>query len=321
MKSRLLAAAGGLVLLAGCITVTLPDLSALGSGQRSGPTVPADGDYTDFAPAGYIRLLNATPHGFRYSSAGEPVRRGEVSERFELRQGDCGGSDCPNPRYRSEIRQDPDRTRARLDEERWFGWSFYNANVASYPEAVALKTVFGQWKIDGEVPPALRIVQIGRGEGNWTACDPAICNRSSDGEKDVVLQLDDVQQARNWGPAQNFGYICQLFSIEAARGKWMDIVINTNFSPERDGFVRAWVNGEQVCNYRGPVVATVDRALRARPNHRRGIFVSYTKRWDDRRPDTPKPTMIVHYDEFLSGATREAVDTRLREVAGLPPVD
>lgn len=65
---------------------------------------------SDRAPRGY--QLNETPHshGFRYTKPGEPVRRGERAERFEVRHGDCGGTDCGAPRYRSEIRISKSRT-------------------------------------------------------------------------------------------------------------------------------------------------------------------------------------------------------------------
>jgi hypothetical protein len=54
---------------------------------------------------GAERLLSPAPHNFRQGvyRQGDPVRRGDRSERFELRHGDCGGSDCKNPRARAEI--------------------------------------------------------------------------------------------------------------------------------------------------------------------------------------------------------------------------
>lgn len=268
-------------------------------------------------PRGYARLFNNTEYGFRYAQPGEPVRRGETSERYELRSGECGGSDCGNPRYRSEIRAD--EAERQHAGKTWFGWSFYNANIASTAPEIALKPIFGQWKFGGPTPAAVRLVQLGRNEGNFQTCDPAICNRSSDGSKDVVLELRDMADTNNWGTAENNGYICRLFSMEQARGTWTDLVLNSNFSSGPDGFLRVWVNGELACNYIGPV--RVSGASNAPINHRRGIFVSYTERWEAVRGDAPKPTMIVHYDEFLAGETREEVDTRLREAAGVPPVD
>ena len=85
---------------------------------------------------------------------------------------------------------------------------------------------------------------------------------------------------------------------------------------------RTGANGSISCNYYGRLVA--DPAVQKDdpgPSHRRGIFASYTQRWTQTQGATPKPTMIVHYDEFRAGSTRADVDTRASETAGLPPTD
>lgn len=268
----------------------------------------------------FERLLSPQPHAFMRVSAPEPVRRGTVSERFELRDGDCGGSDCGNPRYRSEIQLNDRATRARIGKDIWYGWSFRNGTVPTFSRDTTLRNVFGQWKLDGDTRAIFRLIQMGVGEGNWTNCDPTICRRSTDTRADVVIQLDDMAVSRGWGDAQNDGHICRLFSMQDARERWMDIVVNTNFAADPNGYLRVWVNGELKCDYRGQLVAT-GATRGAQPNHRHGIFASYTKRWDDSQGDRPKPTMIAYYDEFLSGSAREDVDTRLRELQGLPARD
>lgn len=272
---------------------------------------------TSGAPRGYERLLSDSDHGFAYVTAPEPVRRGARSERFELRDGDCAGSDCPNGRSRTEIRQTSGGL--ALGRETWIGWSFYNATIPSYPRASALKTVFGQWKQNGDQPAALRIQQIGRGEANWAACDRAVCTRPDSPSADVVIDLEALASARNWGPAQNNGYVCALFSMEAQRGQWVDIVLHSNFSAGADGFINAWVNGTQVCRYRGPVIA--DTAWGGSLEHRRGIFVNFSDRWNTTRPGQPKPTLVAYYDEYRTGQQQEDVDTRLRQDADTRPTD
>lgn len=139
--------------------------------------------------------------------------------------------------------------------------------------------------------------------------------------KTVEVQLDDMKNALGWGKAQKFGHVCTLLSLNSTRGRWTDLVLNTNFSAKADGYLRIWVNGQLKCNYKGPLVANTSKRLYLGPNHRRGIFVSFTKRWDKIKGNAPKPTMVVYYDEFLVGQRREDVDTRLRENAGLPPKD
>lgn len=308
------------------ISITMP--------QRSEPAAPTEQtapaaevevaqnlSFSDYAPRGYARLLNDTQHGFRYSVPGEPVRRGAVSERYELRSDECAGSDCGKPRYRTEIRAENARSSIKVNKDNWIGWSFYNANINSSDKNDSLKTVFGQWKLDGDIPSAVRIVQLARGEGNWSTCDTNICSRSNDTSKDVVIQLDDMQQAMGWGAEQNNGYICQLFSMQEKKGKWVDIVLNSNFANDESGYLRVWIDGELACAYYGRVAATSERKLRRQPNHRRGIFVSYTSRWDQTHDGAPKPTLVAYYDEFRTGNKREDVDTLLLERKAKRPVD
>ena len=298
-----------LTLLAACgqvITITLP----FGM-QRAAPL-----------PAGYGLLFSPAPHAFAYVGAPEPVRLGLRSERFELRDADCGGSDCGNFRARAEIAEAPDATVALLDRDIWYGWSFYNANIRSVSRETWLGTVIGQWKLDGAQPSIFRFIQQAQGEGNWATCNPAICNPAGAATDDVVVQLDDLRQTRNWGDAENNGNICRLWGLEANLGRWVDVVVNTNFGTDGYGYLRIWVNGQMRCNYTGPLLsAERARSLVTGPTHRRGIFNSYTQRWAENQGATPKPTLIALYDEFRIGLSRADVDTRLREVSRIAPLD
>ncbi len=305
MIRRILAALLALSLLAACgqaILITLPGLPGPG---------PVE------APRGYDRLFSPAPHAFRYSGEGEPVRRGRAAERYELREGDCGGSDCGNFRARAEITQDPDADLPPLNRDVWIGWSFYNDNIAPVTRETWLGTVLGQWKLEGEQPAIFRLVQQPQGAGNWGACDPRICTPGGDARFDVVMQLDEMRQAYGWGPAQNDGNICRLFSMAAAQGRWTDIVINTNFGTDSFGYLRVWVDGQLRCNYQGPLISP-PRALTpvAGVNHRRGIFLSYTERWVQNFGAAPKPTLIAYYDEFRIGSSRAEVDPAIADAAG-----
>ena len=75
---------------------------------------------------GYHKQYPRLPHAFALVKNPHPVRYGEKSERFEVRDGDCGDSDCYNPRYRSEIFIEKRKIKARFGEDIWYGWSFYN---------------------------------------------------------------------------------------------------------------------------------------------------------------------------------------------------
>ena len=273
-------------------------------------------------PKGYELLYSDAPYAFRYSYSGEPVRRGAVSERYELRNGDCSGTDCGTTHYRAEIRELPATTKAQLNGDIWYGWSFYNDTINTVTKDQSLGTVIGQWKMDGNQSPVIRLTQAATGEGNWATCDPTICNRNLDPALDVVLDLEDMRIGANWGPVQNFGSICKLFSMALNKGKWVDLVLNTNFGTNGNGYVRVWVNGTLMCDYHGRVVASAgDLSARKGPGMRRGIFASYTQRWTDKFGSAPKPTMVVYYDEFLVGYTQQAVDTRMLDALLIPPKD
>lgn len=280
MFRQMILGAAALLVLSGCVQ----DASTAGMGK---------------APRGYELLFSPAPYAFRYSVPGEPVRLGAVSERFEWRNGDCGGSDCGNPRARAEIRETTTGLRPRTGESLWYGWSFHNTSVGAVTRSTSLGTVIGQWKLGSDLPPVFRLVQV------------------PGGGTDVTVELEDMRNTFNWGAAQNYGNICRLFSMTANRGKWVDLVVNTNYAADDTGFLRVWVNGELKCNYSGQIVATPGSA----PNHRRGIFNSYTAPWDQSQGSAPKPTLIVHYDEYRAGRSREDVDTRMIEASGGRPKD
>ena len=273
-------------------------------------------------PDGARRFMSPAPHAFRASLAAEaePVRRGAQAERFELRDGDCGGSDCGNPRARAEIELDPERHPVTIGQDTWYGWSFRNASVPAFTQDNALRLVFGQWTVGGRVDPVFRFIQLGAGEHEMDGCDPAVC-RLPDVQGDLAVQLVDVASVGDWGAARNDGYVCRLFDMAGSRGLWRDIVVNTNFSPGPDGYLRIWVDRQQVCDYRGPVVSaaslTADRAIR----HRRGIFSSWTKRWEESQGGAPRPTLVVYYDEFRTGRRASEVDLSQLEAAGVAPLD
>lgn len=300
--------------LAACgssITIKLPEVP--GGGSATGPARP---------PKGYDLLYSPAPHAFRFASAPEPVRRGTRSERFELREGDCGGSDCGQARARAEIAEDRDSSPARLDRDIWYGLSFYNASIAAVTPDTALGTTILQWKTEGEQPPLFRLVQVAPNPRGWAGCARNFCTPAASDSHDVVVELDAMAQAAGWGAAQNGGRICRLFSMAEARGRWTDIVVNTNFGTDGYGYLRIWVNGALRCDYNGQMVPPATAGLRATgPTNRRGIFNSYTARWTERFGAQPKPTLIAYFDEFRSGISRAEVDPQALEAAGVAPLD
>lgn len=273
--------------------------------------------------AGAKRLMSPAPHHFRQAtlSLGDPVRRGSTSERYELRDGDCDNGDCSKPRARAEIQLDQDVHPSAIGQDIWYGYSFFNATVPAFDKENSLRLVFGQWTMGGKAKPIFRFIQLGHDESDFTACRRETCQTRNRDAGDLVVQLEDIAKANSWGDAENDGYVCRLFDLEKNRGKWVDLMINTNYSTGADGYLRVWVNQRLMCNYNGPLVSPASVAAADAPKHRRGIYSSWNKRWRQSQGTRPHPALVVYYDEFRVGQKMSDVDVRQHDAAGLKPVD
>lgn len=263
--------------------------------------------FADRAPQGYELLQSSRDFAFRYTENDEPVRRGNVAERIELRDGYCSGTDCKPDRLRSEIRIPKRRALARYGQDIWFGWSFLIEEMSPEFGYVGVYPFLGQWKTAPENSPTIVFMMGGSGSR----------------KDEIHVTLDDMRRV-NGGYVQGIknGHVCKnMFTVRQAKSEWQDIVINTNFSRGDDGYLNVWINGQLKCEYRGQIVGTQSSSDYRGPNHRRGVYIGNTTRWRAAKGDEPIPPVIVYYDEFLHGASREEVDTRLREAAGLPAKD
>jgi len=253
--------------------------------------------------SGWSNNISPAKHAFSFSD--DIVRYGKFSERFEARDGDCGGSDCTAPRYRSEIMLR--NNLASPNTPVWYGWSFYNETIPSFNEDVNPYINIGQWKYgqsDKVSPPIKLLIK-------------------PDGY--VYVQLDDMR--RTYGNIDLYSNTCKLWHIEQHKGKWVDIVINTNWGTDKNGFLNVWINDEQKCNYKGQILANWSNSYPKKGNgwgkhltHRHGIFVASTKNWR-KKNSYPFPTFVVYYDEFRQGYSRKDVDIRYIEKNNLKAID
>ena len=126
----------------------------------------------------------------------------------------------------------------------------------------------GQWQMGGENRP-IKIHQLRQEKYrdiDWKACDPKICSNHLTSKKndDVFLSLDDLKQPAK-SESNNWLNVCRLFSMKDVMGKWTDIVYNTNFSTENDGYINIWINGIKRCKYRGPIFTVKDFSMYPSP--------------------------------------------------------
>ena len=153
---------------------------------------------------------------------GHPVRAGEQSIRFEVRDGDCGKdeegrwSDCKGDRERHEL---SGGSRAMTKGEYWFSWSLY------FPEGHQnlwpLSNNYGQFH-QKKGPPVFMFKEL---KGGYS----------------VVRTIGDVDYDER-----------RLIRNDDMKGKWHDILINVKWSKKDDGFFKVWVNDKLKYDYKGP---------------------------------------------------------------------
>ena len=153
---------------------------------------------------------------------GYPVRSGEHSIRFEVRDGDCGQdedggwSDCKGDRERHEL---SGGSRAMTKGEYWFSWSLY------YPEEHQnlwpLSNNYGQFH-QKKGPPVFMFKEL---RGGYS----------------VIRTIGDVDYDERG-----------LIRNDDMKGKWHDILINVKWSKKDDGFFKVWVNDKLKYDYKGP---------------------------------------------------------------------
>ena len=152
---------------------------------------------------------------------GHPVRAGNQSIRFEVRQGDCGRdpgswSDCKNDRERHELSGGQSHM---TKGEYWFSWSIYfpKDHVNLFP----LSNAYGQFhQINGA--PVFMFKQLKDGY--------TIVRTIGDEDHDTKLLVKNKEMP----------------------GNWIDVLINAKWTKKKDGFFKIWINDELKYDYVGP---------------------------------------------------------------------
>jgi hypothetical protein len=230
------------------------------------------------------RSLNMTPWG--YTPATDQARKGRVSQRFELRPGDCNGTpgwnDCALDRSRTEVIVDPV---IMPGQRRWVSWSIYLP-----PE----------WQDSREVPTHLGQIHQFRGPRGvmlGLPSNPPLLQFSEDrGSYNMCLhQLS--------GPADNIQDRCEthtLSTTEAMRGRWTDIIIDLN-THKTTGHLTVMVNGITMVDIKQPVVRYDAENFFVKY----GIYRSFISRATE-----PLKTQVVYFDEVRVGTSLASVDNR-----------
>ena len=230
------------------------------------------------------RSLSTTAWG--YTQAQDVVHKGKVSQRFELRPGDCnsnsGWNDCALDRSRTEVTVDPV---IMPGQRRWIAWSIYLP--PDYQDSGAVQTHLGQ----------VHQFRGPRGVMNGLPSNPPLLQFSEDkGQYKMCLhQLS--------GPADNVTDRCDthtLSTTEEMRGRWTDIVIDLN-TDKTTGHLAVMVNGQTKVDIRQPVVRYDAKNFFVKY----GIYRSFISRATE-----PLTTQVVYFDEVRVGTSLASVDNR-----------
>ena len=267
---------------------------------------------------GFTRSLNDKPYGWTQVSKPEPVRAGELAQRFEVRGGDCGSengwSDCANDRERSEVYS---KRRFGMGEEVWIAWSVFFPQ--DYWDSTDFNTVVGQIHQEGGphgmvrgMPSLPPLAQLVTERGNLS-----IIYHELDGSPSNI---------------EDNGIKTDLIQLNAIKGRWTDVMIHVNFA-KADGFLEIYLNGKKVYDLHKDAMIKNQRVgysvifykntdfIVFEPQNfyfKYGIYRNFISEYTNRTGQLV-PTQILYYDEVRVGTDRASVD--LRGHNKLDPVD
>jgi Polysaccharide lyase len=238
------------------------------------------------APMAHAQSSKASGFGsFDLQSAKKPwsYSRGKTSdgsrvERFELRSGDCAGTDCKHDRERIEFIQN---RAPKQGTEVWVGYSVFLDS--SWPKlGRKMYTKIGQWHL-----PKWK----GKGQG------PTLMMEMTDqcfsaNVKDPRFADDDPMK-----PAPDLAKDC-IASRSQMIGSWNRVVVNAKWTTESDGFLRIYLNDKLKWQHSG---RTINRSIA--PYFRYGLYRSFVSRCSG-----PCGTQIVYYKDVRQGKTKADVE-------------
>jgi len=271
---------------------------------------PANADDGFFG--GFVRSLNNKPYGFAKAEAPEPVRAGSYSQRFELRNGDCGSdsgwSDCQNDRQRTELSSNRKFT---MGEEIWIAYSIFFPK--DYWDSNDFNTCVGQIHQHGGP----------KGMANGLPSGPPLIQFET---KDGYFSIKYHELSGSSSNIIDDGIKTDLAKLDLLRGKWTDVLFHIKFAKE-DGFLEIFINGKKKYNLRNG--ATILRNKQGKEiSYRKdtnfiifepqdfyfkyGIYQSFISRHIE-KTGTVVPTQIVYYDEVRVGSSRDDVDITMHK--------
>ena len=244
------------------VVINVGEILSVGSSTSTDDENTCEQQTQSWATTGK-RSLNDKPWG--WSQVETPVRLGKVSQRFEVRAGDCAADnrwdDCAQDRERSEWVVNGQIT---PNSQKAFSWSIYLD--PEFKDSPIVKTTLGQlhqeaWFKNGP------LLQFELWNGQYQMC---IHRLSGD--------INNATDKCEYWP---------LAKLSDMKGKWTDIKFYLD-SNSRTGSLKVWVNEKVKADIKTPVV-TWD------PNYfyfKYGIYRTFVSNHGG-----PMPTQIAYFDE------------------------
>lgn len=250
-----------------CVSVSLI-CAMVQTGTARAQTSLADG-------FGSIVLQSArVPHAVQRAQLADGTR----VERFELRNGDCSGTDCTRDRERVEFIQERG---PRNGTEVWVGYSVMLD--PSWPDVGPdMNTKIGQFHL-----PKYR----GRGQG------PTLLMEVTDDCLVVSVKDPTVADDDPMNPAPNMAWDC-VAPRDQFIGRFNRIMVNAIWSTGADGFMTVYLNGQPVWSYQGQTIN-----VNVAPYFRYGIYRSFISRCAG-----GCGTQTAYYHSVVQGRNRADVE-------------
>lgn len=210
-------------------------------------------------------------------SKGKTADGGRV-ERFELRAGDCRGTDCQSDRERIEFFQNRP---PKQGSDVWVGYSvLLDKNWPKLGQKMYTKV--GQWHL-----PRWK----GKGQG------PTLLMEMTDRCLSVTVKDPRFADDNPMKPAPDLAKDC-IATRSQMIGKWNRVVVNAKWTTEANGFLRIYLNGKLKWQHEGQ---TINKPIA--PYFKYGLYRSFVSRCAG-----GCATQIAYFKDVKQGKTRASVE-------------
>ena len=275
----------------------------------SGPAFSDDGFTGGFKI--YEESLQAKPYAWTKVKAPNPVRAGQVSQRFELRDGDCEPDPvmCQIGRIHFELKSN---LKLKIGDEKWVAISVF------------LPKDFDADKLD------VFLFQLHHNGGKSVINDAGGAQHKlfSIGcfKNELIVdyrELSGTEEDKKYRDSK-------ISSCESMKNKWTDLLIHINLEKE-NGFLEIYSNSKKIFDVRKGQkyqYTTVDDVVFngiKKTNFINkdvdffdityGVYITNAQKYRD-KTGNPVPKTVAYIDEVRIGAERSEVDLRSQ-----PPIE